>query len=227
MTHGVVPWRMRRHGEAGRSIRPARSSTRTPPSLNALLGMPLAIQRAREEAAASAQHALRLSPSDPLVRVCALYAMVGAHFAAGHYADCAARAQDTRDIPRGHGHSLLSHRGGGDAGVRAAAGGGADQPAAPGAGFLAEVVEREHGVSRRGGRAPPRGSPQGGTAPRGTPKIRRLAAILVADVACYSRLIETQSEDYISAAAAMTSLSALPFPWCFSVTPIYLPVRPI
>ena len=170
MTHGVVPWRMRRHGEAGRSIRPARSSTRTSPSLNALLGMPLAIQRAREEAAASAQQALRLSPSDPLVRVCALYAMVGAHFAAGHYADCAARAQDTRDIPRGHGHSLLSHRGGGDAGVRAAAGGGADQPAAPGAGFLAEVVEREHGVSRRGGRAPPRGSPQGGTAPGEPPR---------------------------------------------------------
>jgi hypothetical protein len=34
--------------------------------------------------------------------------------------------------------------------------------------------------------------------PQGTPKIRRLAAILVADVACYSRLIEMQSEDYIA-----------------------------
>ena len=34
--------------------------------------------------------------------------------------------------------------------------------------------------------------------PQGTRKIRRLAAILVADVACYSRLIEMQSEDYIA-----------------------------
>jgi hypothetical protein len=116
MTHGVVFWRMRRHRE-GRALDPPRAEPNPNFALaHALLGMPLAIQRAREEAAASAQHALRLSPSDPLVSVCALYAMVGAHFAAGHYADCAARAQDTRDILRGHGHSLLSHRGGGDAG---------------------------------------------------------------------------------------------------------------
>ena len=85
----------------GRALDPPRAELNPNFALaHALFGMPLAIQRAREEAAASAQHALRLSPSDPLVSVCALYAMVGAHFAAGHYADCAARAGHSRYPPR-------------------------------------------------------------------------------------------------------------------------------
>ena len=63
--------------------------------------------------------------------------------------------------------------------------------------------------------------------PQGAPKIRRLAAILVADVACYSRLIEMQSEDYIAWRRGDAEFVGSPLPWCFSVTPIYLPVRPI
>jgi hypothetical protein len=149
----------------GRALDPPRAELNPNFALaHALLGMPLAIQRAREEAAASAQHALRLSRSDPLVSAYALYAMVGAHFAAGHYADGAPARRTVEISPEAMAIHYFLIAAAATQGDRAAAGGGADQPAAPGAGFLAEVVEREHGVSRRGGRAPPRGSPQGGTA---------------------------------------------------------------
>ena len=127
----------------GRALDPPRAELNPNFALaHALLGMPLAVQGAYEEAAASAQRALRLSPSDLLVSVYALHAMVGAHFAAGHYADCVACARRTLEIsPEAMAIHYFLIAAAAMQGDRAAAGGGADQPAAPGAGFLAEVVE--------------------------------------------------------------------------------------
>ena len=88
MTHGVVLWRMRRHGEAERAFRRALELNPNFALAHAYLGLPLGVQGADEEAVESAQHALRLSPSDLLVGVQASLAMAQAHFAARRYADC-------------------------------------------------------------------------------------------------------------------------------------------
>jgi TolB-like protein/Tfp pilus assembly protein PilF len=88
MTHGVVLWRMRRHGEAERAIRRALELNPNFALAHAYLGLPLGALGAHEEAAERAQHALRLSPIDLLVGIQASLAMAQAHFSSGHYADC-------------------------------------------------------------------------------------------------------------------------------------------
>ncbi len=93
MAHGMVLWRMHRHGEAERAYRLALELNPNFALAHALLGLPLAVQGAHEEAAASAAHALRLSPSDRLVGFYALHATMAAHFTARHYAECVAWAR--------------------------------------------------------------------------------------------------------------------------------------
>jgi TolB-like protein/Tfp pilus assembly protein PilF len=88
LTHGVVLWRMRRHGEAERAIRRALELNPNFALAHAYLGLPLGALGAHKEAAERAQHALRLSPSDLLVGIQASLAMAQAHFCSGHYADC-------------------------------------------------------------------------------------------------------------------------------------------
>jgi adenylate cyclase len=95
MTHGVVLWRMHRHGEAERAYRRALELNPNFALARGNLGLVLAIQGAHAEAAECAGHALRLSPSDLLVRVFASVAMAAAHFAAGRYADAVIWARNT------------------------------------------------------------------------------------------------------------------------------------
>jgi adenylate cyclase len=95
MAHGMVLWRMRRHGEAERAFRRALEFNPNFALADALLGLPLAVQGEHEEAIRSAERALRLSPNDRLISGYALHATMGAHFAAGRYADCVAWAYRT------------------------------------------------------------------------------------------------------------------------------------
>ena len=95
MTHGVVLWRMHRHGEAERTYRRALELNPNFALAYGNLGLVLAIQGAHEEAAKCAGHALRLSPNDLLVGVFASVAMAAAHFAAGRYADAVIWARNT------------------------------------------------------------------------------------------------------------------------------------
>jgi TolB-like protein len=95
LTHGVVLWRMRRHGEAERAYRRALELNPNFAVAHANLGLVLAIQGAHEEAVECAGHALRLSPSDLLVSVYASVAMAAAHFAAGRYAEAVTWARNT------------------------------------------------------------------------------------------------------------------------------------
>ena len=95
MTHGVVLWRMHRHGEAERTYRRALELNPNFALAYGNLGLVLAIQGAHEEAAKCAGHALRLSPNDLLVGVFASDAMAAAHFAAGRYADAVIWARNT------------------------------------------------------------------------------------------------------------------------------------
>jgi TolB-like protein/DNA-binding winged helix-turn-helix (wHTH) protein len=92
-THGVVLWRMRRHGEAVRAFRRALELNPNFASAHAHLALPLAIQGAHEKAVGSAEQALRLSPRDLGVAVFASVAMAAAHFAARRYADSVAWAR--------------------------------------------------------------------------------------------------------------------------------------
>ena len=95
MTHGVVLWRMHRHGEAERAYRRALELNPNFALAYGNLGLVLAIQGEHEEAAECAGHALRLSPSDLLVGVFASVAMAAAHFAAGRYTDAVIWARNT------------------------------------------------------------------------------------------------------------------------------------
>jgi TolB-like protein len=95
LAHGWVLFRMRRHGEAERELRRALECNPNFALAHALLGQPLAHEGMPEEAVESAEHALRLSPRDPLVGSYASNAMALAHFAAGHYADGVASGRKT------------------------------------------------------------------------------------------------------------------------------------
>ena len=90
--HGTL--RMRRTSEAERVLRRALELNPNFALAHALLAKPLAIQGAHEEAAKSAEHALRLSP--PLWAY-ASFATTLAHFAAGRYAECIDWARNTID----------------------------------------------------------------------------------------------------------------------------------
>jgi TolB-like protein len=67
VTHGMVLWRSRRHGEAEREFRRALELNPNFALAHALLAVALAVDGSPAEAAISAGHALRLSPSDRLV----------------------------------------------------------------------------------------------------------------------------------------------------------------
>jgi len=87
LTHGVVLWRMRRHGESERAFRRALEFNPNFALAHAFLGLPLAGAGAHREALDSAKQALRLSPKDPLVFSFAARAMASAYFAAEIYSD--------------------------------------------------------------------------------------------------------------------------------------------
>jgi tetratricopeptide (TPR) repeat protein len=87
LTHGVVLWRMRRHGESERAFRRALEFNPNFALAHAFLGLPLAGVGAHQEALDSAKQALRLSPKDPLVFSFAARAMASAYFAAENYSD--------------------------------------------------------------------------------------------------------------------------------------------
>jgi adenylate cyclase len=60
-----------------------------------LLGNPLALQGKHNEAIASAEYALRLSPNDPLVGRYAAFSMMYAHFVACRYTESITWAHET------------------------------------------------------------------------------------------------------------------------------------
>jgi len=93
VTYGMVLWRGRRHGEAERAFRRALELNPNFALAHALLAVALAVDGAPAEAAISAEHALRLSPSDRLVDFYALRAMKYAHFADKNYAESLAWAR--------------------------------------------------------------------------------------------------------------------------------------
>ena len=86
--------RLRRFGEAVRSLRRALELNPNFALAHALLGMSLALQGAHQEAVDSAEHALRLSPRDRSVGTYASLAMANVHFAAGRYPECVTWARN-------------------------------------------------------------------------------------------------------------------------------------
>jgi TolB-like protein/predicted Zn-dependent protease len=95
LAHGTVLWRTRRNEESERVLRRALELNPNFALAHALRARPLAIGGAHEEAVKSAEHALRLSPRDPLVGTYASFAIALAHFAAGRYAECIEWARNT------------------------------------------------------------------------------------------------------------------------------------
>jgi adenylate cyclase len=93
MAHGMVLWRMRRHGEAERAFRRALELNPNFALAYALLGMVLAAEEVHAEAVRIAQQALRLSPIDRLIDIYASLATSLAHFAASRYSESAAWAR--------------------------------------------------------------------------------------------------------------------------------------
>ena len=85
VTHGMVLWRSRRHGEAAREFRRALELNPNFALAHALLAVAFAVDGAPAAAAQSAEHALRLSPSDRLVDFYAIRAMKYACFAEKNY----------------------------------------------------------------------------------------------------------------------------------------------
>src|SRR5262249_21336619 len=95
LSHGAVLWRTKRNEESERVLRRALELNPNFALAHALRARPLAIGGAHEEAVKSAEHALRLSPSDPLVGTYASFATALAHFAARRYAECMEWARST------------------------------------------------------------------------------------------------------------------------------------
>jgi adenylate cyclase len=102
LTHGLVLYRQRRHGEAERAYRRALELNPNFALAHAVLGLPLAYRGAHREAVESAQRAMRLSPNDPLIGRQASHTMAFAEFAAGHYPECMAWARKTIERHPGH-----------------------------------------------------------------------------------------------------------------------------
>jgi adenylate cyclase len=86
--------RLRRFGEAVHSFRRALDLNPNFAPAHALLGQPLALQGAHQEAVDSAEHALRLSPRDRHVGTYASLAMATVHFTAGRYPECVTWARN-------------------------------------------------------------------------------------------------------------------------------------
>jgi tetratricopeptide (TPR) repeat protein len=107
---GMLQQRLRHPGEAARSLRQALELNPNFALAQALLGSALAFQGAHQEAVASAEHALRLSPRDRIVGTYASLAMVVVHFTAGRYPECARWAHNMIEKSPGHlaGHFFLT-----------------------------------------------------------------------------------------------------------------------
>jgi TolB-like protein/cytochrome c-type biogenesis protein CcmH/NrfG len=86
--------RLRRFGEAARSLRRALELNPNFALAHAYLAVSLAFQGVHQEAVDSAEHALRLSPRDRSVGHYASFAMAIVHFAAGSYAECVTWARN-------------------------------------------------------------------------------------------------------------------------------------
>jgi TolB-like protein len=97
LAHGAVLWRTKLSEESERVLRRALELNPNFALAHALLARPLAIGGGYEEAIKSAEHALRLSPNDPLVGTYASFATALAHFAAGRSAECIEWARNTID----------------------------------------------------------------------------------------------------------------------------------
>ena len=93
MTYGQVLLRTRRYREAERALRRALELNPNFALAYAFLGLPLAHQGASEEAIKTAEHALRLSPSDPLIGAYGAFAIANARFVAEQYDHCVTAAR--------------------------------------------------------------------------------------------------------------------------------------
>jgi len=80
--------RLHRSAEAERELRRGLELNPNFALAHALLGASLAVRGSHQEAIDSAQHALRLSPSDRSVSMFASMALMAAHVGAGRYAEC-------------------------------------------------------------------------------------------------------------------------------------------
>jgi adenylate cyclase len=85
---GMLQARLRRRGEAARSLRRALELNPNFALAHAFLAATLSNEGAHQEAVDRAEHALRLSPRDRPVGVYASMAMANVHFAAGRYSEC-------------------------------------------------------------------------------------------------------------------------------------------
>jgi tetratricopeptide (TPR) repeat protein len=108
--HGMLQERLRRFGEAARTLRRALELNPNFALAHALLGLSLSNQGAHQEAVESAEHALRLSPRDRLVGTYASNALSQVHFAAGRYPECVTWARNLIEKSPGYlgGQSLLT-----------------------------------------------------------------------------------------------------------------------
>jgi tetratricopeptide (TPR) repeat protein len=110
LTQGNLFNRLRRFGAAVRALRRALELNPNFALAHTFLGHPLALQGAHQEAVASAEHALRLSPRDRSVGIQASLTMTITHFAAGRYSECATWARNMIEKSPGYlwGHFVLT-----------------------------------------------------------------------------------------------------------------------
>jgi adenylate cyclase len=90
----ILQLRLRHPDEAARSLRRALVLNPNFALAHAFLGNVLANQGAHQEAVASAEHALRLSPRDRLVGYYASLALASVHLVAGRYPECTTWARN-------------------------------------------------------------------------------------------------------------------------------------
>jgi TolB-like protein/class 3 adenylate cyclase/tetratricopeptide (TPR) repeat protein len=102
--------RLRRFGDAERAFRRALDLNLNFALAHAFLAQPLASQGAYQEAVDSAEHALRLSPSDRHVGTYASMAMAAVHLASERYPECATWARTLIEKSPEHiaGHQYLT-----------------------------------------------------------------------------------------------------------------------
>jgi tetratricopeptide (TPR) repeat protein len=110
LVRGNLLTRLSRFDEAVRALRRALELNPNFALAHAQLGAPLAHLGVHREAAASAQHALRLSPNDRNVVALASLSLMVVHFAEERYAECASRARIMIEKSPGHlaGHFFLA-----------------------------------------------------------------------------------------------------------------------
>jgi len=163
LTHGMVLWQMRRHGEAERAYRRAVELNPNFALAHALIGIPLVAQGAHEEAVKRANYALRLSPNDRFVHFYASITLVNAHFAAARYADCVvwARGADRETSRSTFVEPRPAHCVGGDAGGYAYRVGSAGHNASPATRFLDRLGKRANDTDRGDAGAPSRRATRG------------------------------------------------------------------